>query len=156
MNVMARPRMRAPASAGGSASKSSPAKSILPPSIAAFGGSTPRMARASVVLPQPDSPTSPMISPRRSDRLTVSSTRATPLSAWNETDKPAMSSNGCASGGTIDAPPDPRVEHIAQPVAKQVEAHHDEQDRDPRRGRVPPGLRQEFAAFRDHAPPIRR
>src|SRR5436190_14548337 len=157
MNVIARPRIRVPASAGDRASRSSPAKTIPPLSIAALAGRTPRIARASVVFPQPDSPTRPMISPRRSDRLTLSSTRATPLSAWNESDSAVTSSSGgAASPGTVGAPSDARVEHVAQSVAQQVEPHDDEQDRDARRGRVPPRLRQEFAAFRDHAAPFRR
>src|SRR5882762_10426034 len=142
MNVIARPRIRLPASAGDRASRSSPAKTIPPLSIAALAGRTPRIARASVVLPQPDSPTRPMISPLLSDRLTLSSTRATPLSAWNETDSAEMSSSDFgASRCTIGAPPDFWIEHVAQSIAEQIETHDHEQDGDPRGRRVPPGLR---------------
>ena len=68
------------------------------------------------------------------------------LAFLNETDKAATSSSGFrASGSTIGAPPDARIEHVAQLVAKQVEAHDDDEDRDPRRGCVPPRLGQELA-----------
>ncbi len=62
-------------SAGDLASRSSPSKRIAPLTIRAAGGSNRRMVRASVVLPEPDSPTTPSVSPARSVSETSSTAR---------------------------------------------------------------------------------
>src|SRR5215470_3243939 len=109
----------------------------------------PSTALASVVLPQPDSPTSPMISPGRIVRLTPSSTRAGPNSVANETKRFSTSRRLSPAGGTAD----PRIENVTQAVAQEIEAHHDEKDRKPRSERVPPRLGQELARLGNHAAP---
>src|SRR5262249_36389542 len=142
-NVISRPRI-----APDDRKRSRPAKLSEPPSTLAFGGNAPRMVRDSVVLPQPDSPTSPMISPAASDRFTPSSPRALPASVTNDTARSRTDSN------SADIASHPRIEHVTQAVTQQVEPHHHQQDRHAGCRRVPPGLRQEAAAFRDHAPPL--
>src|ERR1051326_533683 len=149
---MRRPSTSWARSRGGIASKSSPAKRIVPPAVRAFFAIVPRIAFASVVLPHPDSPTSPMISPGRMVRLTPSSTRAGPDSVANETKRFSTSRRLTSAGGTAD----PRVEHVTQAVAQEIESHHDEEDRKPGRERVPPGLGQELARLGNHAAPLRR
>src|ERR1043166_4871352 len=110
----------------------------------------PRMARARVVFPQPDSPTSPMISPRRIVRLTPSSTFATPPSVLKETRRFSTSRRLSPGASTSD----PRIENIPQAVAQQVEAHHDKEDREPGRQCIPPGLREELTGLGNHPPPF--
>src|ERR1700761_6363477 len=143
--VISRPRTRSE-----DRSRSWPLKVREPPAIIAFAGSAPRIVRASVVLPQPDSPTRPMISPGWSERLTPSSTRATPASVVKDTDR-SRTDNSSAS-----IAPHPRIEHVAQPVTEQVEAHPHQQDRDAWSRGIPPGLWQKAAAFGDHAAPFGR
>src|SRR6478672_7583524 len=151
MKVIRRPRTSSSIRRRGKASRSSPPKRMLPASWRALRARMPRMALASVVLPQPDSPTRPMISPGRIAKLTPSSTRASPASVANETRR--RSTSRSLSPG--DATTDPWIEDIAQAVAQQVEAHHDEEDGKPGRQGRPPGLGQELARLRDHAPPFR-
>jgi len=60
---------------------SSPANAMLPPTTRAAEGSRPTIDRQVVVLPQPDSPTSPIVSPSPRVKLTSSTaltTRAPP------------------------------------------------------------------------------
>src|ERR1700730_507560 len=147
---MRRPRISLATTRGRIASKSSPAKRIVPAEGRAFLAIVPRVAVASVVLPQPDSPTSPMISPGRIVRLTPSSTRAEPDSVANETKRFSTSRRLASAGGTAD----PRVEHVTQTVAEEVEPHHDEEDRKAGRERVPPGLGEELARLGNHAAPF--
>src|SRR5689334_20931563 len=133
-------------------SKSRPLKLIVPPSTRALGDRIPSTARASVVLPQPDSPTSPMIWPRPTLRLTASSTRAGPSSV----PKLMLSSETSSNASTVMGAPEARVEHVTQAVAQKIETHHHGKDGEARGERVPPGLRQEFAGLGDHAAPFGR
>ena len=98
------------------------------------------MARASVVLPQPDSPTSPMISPRRIVRFTPSSTFATPRSVPNETRR-FSTSRRLSSGASTS---NPWIENVAKAVTQQVEGHHDKEDRKPGGQCIPPRLGEEL------------
>src|SRR5690348_10874219 len=147
---MRRPRVSFARLRGGILSRSSPAKRIVPPAVRAFLAMVPRIAFARVVLPQPDSPTSPMISPGLIARLTPSSTWASPASVANDTRRRSTSRR--LSPG--DATTDPWIEDIAQAVTQEIEAHHDEEDGEARRQRGPPRFRQELARLRDHAPPF--
>ncbi len=64
-----------------SCARSLPANSIWPPMIRAPGGNRPTIDRQVVVLPQPDSPTMPSVSPSFTVKLTSSTaliTRAPP------------------------------------------------------------------------------
>src|SRR5262249_40024581 len=152
MNVMRRPRTSSAMRRCGMASRSSPANRMLPASALAFPARMPRMVLASVVLPQPDSPTRPMISPARIVKLTPSSTLAVPTSVAKVTQR--WSTSRSLSPGVATS--DPWVEHVAQAIAQKIEAHHDQEDGKARRQRRPPGLGQELAGFGDHAAPLRR
>src|SRR5215813_4335825 len=155
MKVMARPRTRSLTAAGSSRRRSRLLKSTSPPRIRAEpAGRTPRIARASVVLPQPLSPTSPTTSPGATSRLMRSSTCATPWSVTKSTSSRRTESNS-AIAGTL-APAEARVEHVAEAVAEQVEAHDGEEDGEPGRGGVPPCGREELARLRDRSAPLRR
>src|SRR6185295_4454786 len=131
-------------------SKSKPLKRIVPPSMRALGDRMPSAARASVVLPQPDSPTNPMIWPRPTLRLTASSTRAGPSSVR----KLILSSETSSNGSTVMRAPEARVEYVTQTVAQKIETHHHGKDGETRGQRIPPRLRQEFARLGDHATPF--
>src|SRR5262249_54227274 len=152
MNVMRRPRTSCAMRRCGMAKRSSPANQMLPVSALAFPARMPRMVLASVVLPQPDSPTRPMISPARIVRLTPSSTLAAPASVAKVTQR--WSTSRSLSPGVATS--DPWVKHVAQAIAQKIEAHHDQEDGKARRQRGPPGLGQELAGFGDHAAPLRR
>src|SRR6516225_7445012 len=151
MKVILRPRISLSACQRGIVSRSSPAKRIDPASRRALLAKMPRIALASVVLPQPDSPTSPMISPGRIVKLTPSSTLATPCSVANETRRFSTSRRLSPGAGTAN----PWIEDIAQPVAQEIEAHYDDKDGKSRRQGVPPGLGQELARIGDHASSFR-
>jgi hypothetical protein len=69
-------------SSGDFASRSSPSNSILPPAFFAAVGSSRRIDSASVVLPDPDSPTTPSVSPRSSAMVTLSTAFTTRLPPW--------------------------------------------------------------------------
>src|SRR5262245_2957047 len=49
-----------------------------------------------------------------------------------------------------------RVEHVAQPVAEEIEAKHGDEDRDAWKGRHPPRRGEELSAFHDHVAPAGR
>src|SRR5690242_3949586 len=115
------------------ASKSSPSKLMLPAEIFALGARMPSIVRASVVLPEPDSPTSPMMRPRAMVRLTPSSTRAAPPSVA----KPTLRSRISTSGLAVMRAPEPGIEYVAQAISQQIEPHHDDEDGEPRCERVP-------------------
>src|SRR5665213_3066826 len=102
---------------------------------------------AATLLPEPDSPTMPRVSPRRSVKLTPSTARTTPASVKNQVRRSLTCSSGSASSGI-------RVEPVAQAVAYEVEADYHRQDRYAREGRHPP-LRDQLAPFGDHGAPFR-
>src|SRR5438270_243674 len=155
MNVIARPRTRSFTAAGSSRRRSVPLKRTSPARMrAAPSGRMPRIARARVVLPQPLSPTSPTTSPVSMSRFIPSSTCAGPRSVAKSTRNPRTASSSAIARRAAAA--QPRIEHIAQAVAEQVEAHDGEEDRQARRRRVPPRVRQELARLRDRPPPLRR
>src|SRR5262245_2964336 len=106
------------------------------------------MARMIVVLPQPDSPTRPTISPGRIARLMRSSTGAVPFPVRKESENSPISRSAVIISG---AAPRPGIEDVTQPVSDKVEAEHGQKDREAGRQRIPPCLRQMFAAFGDHA-----
>src|SRR5690606_40458597 len=131
---------------------SMPSKRMDPPSFRAFGGRMPSTERASVVFPQPDSPTRPIMAPRRMLKLTPSRTRTIPASV----PKLILRSRTSSSRSVLMTAPDAWIEDVAQPVPEEIEAHHDDEDREARRQGIPPGLRQELPRLRDHAAPLRR
>ena len=92
------------------ASRRSPFQSIVPPSL----WSSRRMALPSVVLPEPDSPTMPSVSPLRSARLTSSTATSSrvwrlnmpPQRRWYSTRSLSVSSTISLSGATGFGRPD--------------------------------------------------
>src|SRR3984885_12038274 len=150
----------------------SPANRTSPAATRAGGcGSSPMMVSAVTLLPEPDSPTMPRISP--SSRLNETSSTAviSPREVANAVVRlltersviqvlPLPSREGVGGGGQATTAsllhPQPRIEHIAQPVAQQVQPQHRDHQRrhgyrdDPRRiDHVLPPLRHDI-------PPRRR
>src|SRR5439155_20720750 len=83
---------------------------------------------AVTVLPQPDSPTTPNVSPRATVRSTPSTARTVPSSVWNSVRKPWISSKGGAAG-PVNSQHRARVEPIAQPIADKIDRQHGQKDR---------------------------
>ena len=64
-------------------SRSRPSNQISPETISAGGMSSSRMMVSDVtLLPQPDSPTRPMVSPRLMEKLTPSTAGTVPSMTW--------------------------------------------------------------------------
>src|ERR1700738_3335684 len=97
------------------------------------------------------SPRKRIVPPGRMARLTPSRTRAAPCPVAYETKRFSTSTRLPAGARTSN----PRIENVAQSVPEKIETHHDQEDRKPRRERVPPGVGKELARFRDHAAPFR-
>src|SRR5690606_20390070 len=129
-----------------------PSKRMDPPSFRAFGGRMPSTERASVVFPQPDSPTRPMMAPRRMLKLTPSRTRTIPASV----PKLILRSRTSSSRSVLMAAPDAWIEDVAQPVPEEIEPHDDYEDGKARRQGIPPCIGQELTRLGDHATPFRR
>src|SRR5262245_45255244 len=155
MNVIARPRTRSFTTARSSPRRSAPLKRTSPLRMRAGpAGRMPRIARASVVLPQPLSPTRPTTSPGAMSRLMPSRTWAMPPSVTKSTRRPRTESRSAIACGAAAA--QPRVEDVTQAVAQQIEAHHGEKDGQARRRRVPPRIGEELARLGDGPAPLRR
>src|SRR5882762_4787063 len=116
-------------------------------------GKSPTIDMHVVVLPLPDSPTSPSVSPSRRVKLTPSTaltTRAPPnVKKWvrrsvtSRTGSPAPSQIPCL-----------RIEAHAEPVAEQLGREHDQEDARAREHREPPLARhQRGPRFREHEAP---
>ena len=88
---------------------SRPRNRMDPPVITAGGRSSRMIALATVLLPQPDSPASPKISPRPIWKLTRSTARTVRYSPWYSTDRSETSRTGASSrddgGVLIGSPP---------------------------------------------------
>src|SRR5262245_42042981 len=136
--------------ASGSASRSWPRNRIWPPSYTVGGtGLSCRMLMAVTLLPQPDSPTTPSVSPRAMPKLTPSTARTTPSSVWKCVRRSRISSRGSAISGGLQA----RVERVAHALAEQVVEHHGQEDDEAREDLDPPVLRA--AALDEQAAPGR-
>ena len=86
--------------------------SMLPP---ASGLSMPRIVLASVDLPEPDSPTSPSVSPSNSSRSTLTSAGTSWPLWWNVLETSVEAS--ATSPWTVSWPADRRrLDHLAEPV----------------------------------------
>src|SRR5690242_7825475 len=112
-----------------------------------FFGSRPMMLRDSTVLPEPDSPTTPSVRPRSSEKLTPSTARASPRGVLNAVLRSTTSRSGPSSGaGSKRSSPMllrrrraltgssgsqrtlPDVELRPEHVAEEVERHHGDED----------------------------
>src|SRR5262245_25148293 len=133
-----------------------PRNRMRPPTIFPGGSETSRRIESDVTLfPLPDSPTTARVSPSRTSKETPSTARTTPSSVK----KCVRRSSRRRSGRFTAAPLPPtagrlqpagaapsrrlssrhaaRVEGVAQPVAEEIERHHREEDRGPRRPQEP-------------------
>src|SRR5579859_5977409 len=106
------------------------------------------IARPTVVLPDPDSPTSPSVSPRLIVRLTPSTAwtqpvvrRKIPLVTGNQTRRPSTSRCACSAltaiAGSHVRPPG--VDRVAETIADKVDGEDEDDDQDGR-GRPLPQL----------------
>ena len=92
------------------------------------------MARASVVLPQPLSPTRPTTSPGPIVEIDAVEHLGHARRRWRSR-RGARARRAAQPSRAVTAAPHPRIEDVAQAVAQQVEAHHGEEDGEARRQR---------------------
>src|ERR1035437_50040 len=129
--------------------RSSPSNKTWPPSIRPAGAGSSRItARFVTLLPQPDSPTRPSVSPS-------SRSKETPFTAWTV---PSWVRNRTIRSRTdrraTPLPLQARVESPAQPVAQQIEPDGADHDRGTREeDEVRSGL-QEAARVGEHLAPL--
>src|ERR1041385_1722704 len=106
--------------------------------------------RAVIVLPQPDSPTTPTVSPSSTWRLTPSTARTTPRDVKNWVFMSSM--RRIVANSALH----PRIERVPEAVADEREREHRDGDRDGGErdlvGRAEDGL----VAVLDHHAPARR
>ena len=95
--------------ASGSASRSLPPSSTLPPATRAASGSSRMTDSAVIDLPQPDSPTSAKHSPRSSARSTPSTARSSPSGVSSTVRRPSSSSVCALIAPSPAAPPGRRA-----------------------------------------------
>src|SRR6185437_6556160 len=119
---------------------------MLPPTMRAGSSSSRMIDFAQTLLPEPDSPTMPNVSPARWSKLTPSTARTGPASVRNQVRRSRTRSSTSAVSGM-------RIEPVAQAVADEVEAHHHRQDGEPGKRRHPPLLHQ-LPPLTDHRPPL--
>ena len=109
--------------------RSRPPNIALPLVTRAARGRIPISASDVTLLPQPDSPTIPSVSP-------APISNEIPLTAWIVPRSVAkVTADRRPRAAARDTAAQLRVECFAQPVADEVEPHHDEDDREPREDR---------------------
>src|SRR5690242_8982615 len=148
--AICRPRIRRISRAGLVVS-SSPANSMLPATMRAAGGSRPTTDRQVVVLPHPDSPTSPMVSPSftvKSMPSTALTTRVPPNERYWVC-SPATRSRGAIRYSPLHVA-QLRIEPHAQPVPEQLGRQYDQQNAEAREDGKPP------IADHQHRPSVRQ
>src|SRR5436190_13061393 len=95
-----------------------------------------------------------MVSPLAMVRSTCCTAVTMPRRVWNSTVRSRMSRSGIAVMTASSSPL--RVDDIAKPVAKQIEAEHRDHQREPWKERDPPlAGHHEGGALRHHDPPLR-
>src|SRR5258707_9130708 len=97
---------------------------------------------AQTLLPEPDSPTMPSVSPACRSKLTPSTARTGPESVRNQVRRSRTCSKGApgcnASAGTNgSAAIGMRIEPVAEAGAHEIEGHHHRQDGQTRESRHP-------------------
>src|SRR2546428_11739558 len=116
---------------------SSPRKRIWPLTIRPGSCTRRRIDSAVTLLPQPDSPPMPSVSPGKRSKLTPSTACTTPSSVKNC----VLRSLTCSTGAVIGVPAKsqilwgessflPRIERVAEAVAQEVEGHQGQRERD--------------------------
>ena len=158
-----------------SRTRSRPSSSTCPAQMRPPGGSRRMTEVPSMVLPQPDSPTRPSVSPSATARLTPSTARtvasrsriSTRRSLISRTLTGARQERGrsrsaamslspgpvlhsrCAHRGRARAgharSPEPDVEQVTQRVADEIEGHHDHHDEHADRVDLPPVTGEDVA-----------
>src|SRR5262245_9917597 len=141
---------------------STPLKRTLPLLIAPFLPMCCMMAIATVDLPQPDSPTSPTLSPRSTVREKSMTAGISPARVEYETFRSLISRTGACSSNRMGMvarsfSPSPSIPErdLAQPVGQQVEAQNQGGDRDTRKDRHVRERHRHRAALVDHPAPVR-
>src|SRR5438105_4800620 len=167
---MATPSPRSARSSSGFIARTSRPSNLISPATIRLGSSRRRIRESAVtLLPDPDSPTMPSVSPAATEKLTPSTARTTPASVkkyvlrsrTSSTVRPACgarSASGAGSSAFIATPSSPArlgIEPVADAVAEKVETEHDGQNRKSREGRDPP-LLHELATLRHHRAPFGR
>src|SRR5258708_26259412 len=127
----------------GRSSSDCPSKATRPPTVA-LRGSSPRIALAVRLLPDPLSPTRPSASPGAMASDTPR-TASVPLRG-KATRRPSTDSSA-----TADAP-----HLVGQPVADQADEEADDDDRQPGKQHHPGRGEHQIAALGDHQPPFGR
>src|SRR6202046_1591441 len=138
-----------------SGTRSVPRSRIAPAAMWPPGGSSCMIDIAVMVLPHPDSPTSPTVSPW----LTVSETPSTgctrSLRRRISVRRPSISRRSVTEHTSSSSFPEPDLERGAQRVADEVEGDDGQHDRDPGRVDQPPlALVHVVEAVGEHAAPV--
>src|SRR5262249_27209164 len=84
-------------------------------------GSNCRMARDSIVLPQPDSPTMPSVRPGASARSTLSTARSAPRGVGNSTETPSTDSSGAFTARALQLGLSHVAKYIRHPDRSEAE-----------------------------------
>src|SRR5438874_9737544 len=113
-------------------------------------GISPRIERVLTLLPEPDSPTIPSVSPGKTSYEMSSTAWTIPSSVLNSTTRSRIDRTGSGTTGSGTDSTLRRVESVAQPVADEVDAQHDQHDRQAREHRQPPRLRVRLPAGDEH------
>src|SRR5262245_26028182 len=121
-------------SSGGSGTRSRPCQRIWPATMRPGGiGTSFKIDMAVTVLPQPDSPTTPTVSPRAIVRSTPSTACTMPSSVLKCVLRPRISRSASLTPDFTSRPLPShhlaRVERIAQSVTDEIDRQHREKDR---------------------------
>src|SRR5690349_16002180 len=137
----------------------SPSTSTAPAAIRPGGWTAFSSDSASVDLPEPDSPTRPVIEPAGSVRSTPDTAGSSPVLVLYTTVRPPMRTRGPVVMPVVtSALPQPRVEHLVHGVHDQHDAEREQQHRAERGhqvGQAGAGLRDAVVHGEvDHDPPV--
>src|SRR6266849_3816893 len=121
---------------------------IRPLVIFPGSGISRRIESAVIVLPDPDSPTMPTISPRSTSKLTPSTALTTPPDVKNWTRR-----SWTLRSGARALSPHPGIERVAQPITQPVESHQGQRERDGRSEQDVWGEVHAVIAVRSHGSP---
>src|SRR5438552_8076166 len=112
--------------ASGASVRMSPPSKMMRPAKAREGGLSSRrmMDMAVTLLPQPDSPTSPTVSPAPTAKLASSTTRRSPCSVSKATLRPSTASSAGAGVQPLSDIPGPAPACLLEDDAREIERHH--------------------------------
>src|SRR3954447_14336568 len=114
-------------------------------------GIRPRIDIVETLLPEPDSPTMPSVSPGNTSYEIPSTAWTMPSSVLNSTTRSRIDRIGSGTD-----PPLLRIERVTQPVPDEVDTQHDQHDHEAREHRQPPLLRVRLRLGDQHAERRRR